>query len=470
MMEVSYMKFSVYVVGSNPLPAIVSLCYDCGIVKPDRKSEEAHKALFIYSNLTEPYFKKICTWINEKEIRIEEVKGFCLSDVHNSLAVYSKIKEKIERCLHQIQDLSEIFLNTTGGTKVMATNAILALVDLVKEKKLPADILKELDIDPDKGKLYVLNPVNKSEVEHFPTGRDIQDAFQNNITIDDIVKLYCYKKSKFNQSFTLGDEKKTLEFVDKILKNMDGYQEFQKRIFGYRTVLDTCKKLFENSKGKNCFDPCRGIIKGFENEDLGKLKKFLDKDDRKEHYKMQSFFEHYCNISDQSNIIYQTFLEFKLINHPNEIMTKDSYEFTTGTWLEQYIWAVIAPLIKDNKRYEIQNSFEIYPCDVDKDGNTFEIDLVFRNGYDITFISCTTDSEKRLANSKTREVLANAESLGLRTRTLLICMCKKDSTEFQERNKAFSSQYYRNLEFLCFDDLTDKATLTNKLKKILKIQ
>lgn len=463
------MKFSVYVVGSNPLPVGIALCYDCGLVKPDRKSVEPHKALFFYSEQTECYFQNIQTWVTQKQLPLE-MQGFYLADVHNSRAVYTEIKEAVERYLALSQDLSEIFLNTTGGTKVMSANTVLALMDVVKEKNLSANILKEADIDPDNGIIYVFNPIEKSEVDTFPVGQDIGEVFQDNITIDDIVMLYNYKKSETKQTLDLYNTEKTIEFGERILANIEGYRAFQDIVFGIKTVFETKEKLNNYNVIINQLDMCKEMLsQPTDDEELNRFGKFLCKNKNIDKYVLKPYFNFYKNTSEQAKNIYQLFSDFHLINtDKDDIMTKHDFEFITGIWFEQYIWAILASLTQENKRYEIIHSLKICPNDSGS-GSNFEIDLAFRNGYDITFISCTTDSNHELAKSKTNQVLSNSECLGLRTKTMLISMCDKSSEFFTERYRAFSAQFYKEQRFLCFESLIDKENLTSELKCILKI-
>lgn len=461
------MKFSVYVVGSNPLPVVIALCYDCGLVKPDRKRDEPHTAVFFYSEQTECYFKNIQTWVTEKNIPLA-MEGFYLNNIHNSLAVYSEVKEEVERYLALSKDLSEIFLNTTGGTKVMSANTVLALMDVVKEKNLSTDILKETDIDPDNGIIYVFNPIEKSEVDTFPVGQVIEEVFQDNITIDNIVMLYDYKKSETKQTFNFDNPKKAIEFGEIILANIEEYRAFQDIIFGIRTVFEqTEKKLDDYNVGINQLDMCRKMLSEPTEEEMNRFKRFINK--KRGKYVLKPFFEFYRNISEQTKNIYHLFSEFHLIDTgENDTMTKHAFKFITGFWLEKYILALLATLTQENKRYELLNNLEIHPKDNNSD-HGFEIDLAFRNGFNITFISCTTDSDEDMAKNKTNEVLKNSETLGTRTKTMLISMSKKDSNYYDERYKSFPAQFYKEQRVLCFEDIMDKARLVNKLKCILKI-
>ena len=465
------MKFSVYVVGSNPLPVIIALCYYCGLPEPGRESGEVHKALFIYSKETENYFNNIKTWIDKLKSP-PKVEGYYLNNAHNPLEIYNAVKSKIEQTLPGIEDLSEVFINTSSGTKAMSINTVCALVDTVNEKN-PFNIdLREADIDPENGIIYIIDPRNKTEIARFSYKGKTNNAFEDIITTEDIIRLYDYeKKPKKDPSFTLDTADKTIEFGEKIFESIKGYQAFQALIFSSRSLFEMKKTLKNHSIETNFLDVCKDILQTCNNDKLSQLVKFINKKKNATPYSFKPFFEFYKNTPSQIENIHQLFLEYDLIrSDENEFMSQEHFKFITGFWLEEYVWALLLSITQEDKRFEIINGLELFPKTSSKK-IPFEIDLVFRNGYDITFISCTTDNTTGLVKSKAYEVLSNADCIGLRTKAILISLlnCNDELDFLAERNSSFSAQKYKKAKFLYLKDLKNSEQLKEQLKIYLNI-
>lgn len=468
------MFYSIYLVGSNPLPIVVALSYDLGLVEESRKNIKDKKILFIYTKDTEEYYENIKAWMKEKGISID-VETLKIENPHRKKCTYDRIKDFLSRKLEKQKKLDGIFINASGGTKAMSNALNIAIIEMIREFKLSNTKALECEIDPVKKKLYLFDLVTKEEIDSFPKVNSIGEAYKNLITIDDIVTLHNYQKhSPANQEFTLGTAEKTIEFGNEILSHSEEYKAFQTIIFGIRECLDLNEKLDKYSISvsaykKNADEQKLELEPNFETAEFGKFfngdKKYKKK---YKSYEMKPVFDYMISKKSELREIVEIIEKYNLVdNQKNHAMKYKHFRYITGIWLEEYIWALILNKTGEDTQYEIQNNFMISPENTNKDGNEFEIDLVFRKGYEITFISCTTDTTKSLANSKTYQVLANSESLGMRTKTLLVTMYEKDSKEFLERNKAFSSNYYKNLKFISFNEIRDQNLLEEKLEEIL---
>lgn len=465
---------SIYLVGSNPLPIITVLSYDLGLVEESRKNIEDKKILFIYTKDTKEYYENIKEWMKEKNIAID-VEGKEIGNPHRKKAIYDEIKDCVSKKLKKQKQVDEIFINASGGTKAMSNSLNIAVIEIIRELKLSNTKVLECEIDPVKKKLYLFDLVTKAEIDSFPKVNSIGKAYKDWITIDDIVALYNYKKpSSANREFTLGTAEKTIEFGNKILSHSEEYTAFKTIIFGIRECLDLNEKLDKYSISvsaykKNEDEEKLELEPEFETKELGKFLNGDKKYKKKcETYEMKPVFHYIFSKKSELREIVEIMEKYNLVDKQNNYAMKyKCFRYITGIWLEEYIWALILNKTVKDSQYEIQNNFIIKPKNTNKAENEFEIDLVFRKGYEITFISCTTDTTKTLANSKTYQVLANSESLGMRTKTLLVTMYDKDSKEFLERNKAFSSNYYKNLKFISFNEIKDQNLLEEKLEEIL---
>jgi|GEM_PF-2083609 len=477
------MKLSVYLVGSNPLPVMIALSYDFKLVqefdKVKAKNKNPDTVLFVCSGDTENYCDNIKQWMRKKQINVE-IKYKKVSEAHYSLSMYNEIKKEVMDILNLQNDIKEIFINVTSGTKTMATNAILALIDVAGDRDIS---LIEADIDPEKGCINLYDPIAKTDKGHFPYDITIAEAFGDVITISDIMEAYDYRLKRENdKGFILEDQQKTIEFAQKILANDKAYTLFQAIVFGLKSLYDFRKKLTNNEKNSESMILKEETLNNFlldvfnldlkdngakKGIDLGLIKKINAKKINKD----EKLFPFIYSIDDELKTLCDDFKEYGLLTENNGVysMKKEAYEFVTGKWFEEYIWALIRELTDGKIQFEVKQSCEIYPKDA-KDGSKFEIDVVVRNGFDIYFISCTTDTTKHLSNTKIREVLANSESIGLRTKVIFVSMYNEDSSEFQQRYNAFSSRKYKNIKYITIVDMKNINVLKKRLADILNIK
>ncbi len=472
------MKQSLYLVGSNPLPIAIALAYDCGLVEGGDSYNEEDRIHFYYSEETGGYCKKIINWLKKKfeekglQFDSNNISSEIIDDVYNSYFVYHEYLNSFKGIFQDGNNVDKLVINVSGGTKVMATNFVLALSNFAasSESSLIKDNVSEIDIDPDKNLLRINNPFYPDAPQLYPSGgKTVVSIYGDLISIDDIVDLYEYSKLPSNSKFTLGSPENTIEFGNKIIEKLDIYRKFQDMIFSLRDLDKSIGKLkqlniHEKDLIKLSHEPIKSLISCKEKQAKACDGSFI-----------QSWYDNLENrLSDDKTwfvdfLVLSEILERDTSDAPRYVMSEKKFKYLTGVWLEEYIWAILRSMIKNRSGFEIQNNFVVHSNDVKSNENTFEIDLVFRRGFDITFISCTTDEGKYLSNSKTREVLANSEALGLRTRTVLVTMCKRSSKEFAERYKAFSTRHYKNLKIICLEDLENIKRLEKRLCEIFDI-
>ena len=465
------MKLSVFVVGSNPLPILIALCYDLKLVsgvcdehtKPDR-------ILFVCSKQTEKYVDNCINWLKKKINTLPHFDSLTLANVHNAIDIYNNMTDKLDQC-YSYGEFTTLLLNNTGGTKIMSVTTTMAMVEFAKDKDIA---ITEVDIDPESKIIVEHNLLEHVDTATWPIpGNGNLDAqFGDLITIDDIVDIYEYEyKKPRTPNYTFGGREKTIEFGKRIFEHWNEYEICNKAFFGYSGIFDNNRKV-RISDPFPLF-PLQKQGTNFENVDENIMLKFFTKD--------KGFFK---NKLDDINKVSDAFfgylthelrdlMKYEDIGRANAI-TRDYLAFLNGKWLEEFIYAVIEEILENDKKgpplFEIINSFEIKPKNTEGKSE-FEIDLVFRKGVTVTFISCTTDSKLSLAIDKFLEALVNADSIGLRTQVVLITLSKEyDSKKsLESRFSMFQAIEYRKSKVLCLEDVRDFDKLKNKLKNFLDI-
>ena len=353
----------------------------------------------------------------------------------------------------------------------MSVNTTLALIDIAQEKHINID---EADVDPENKKIIIQNPIDHSSKLAWPSiGKSLDGQFGGLIDVKDLIALYGYEQSKGGlkrPSYTLGSRDQTLKFGMELLDNIEPYRKLSKKFFANKDAVrakktdDSIKTGFDEIAGRNKVDmffSCDKNLKPTLSESISK-----------------AFFESFSH--DEVNgvdSLLKCLISYGILDVGYHI-TYDKLRFLTGIWIEEYICAAIEEIISENNandRYEVFNSFMIEPKASDgvqnKDTN-FEIDVVLRNGITTTFISCTTAENQGLTNHKTLEVLANADSLGLRTQTIMVTLVQKKKTEKETRDllaryEMFAARQYKKLSFIHLEEVSDLSVLKKKLQELL---
>jgi len=470
------MKLSVYVVGSNPLPVLMVLCYDLKLVNDvSEDHEKPRHILFVQSKDTEKYVEGIKDWLYEKKIGIE-ISHAELAYVHNSedayRSVYKEMNSLYENYKRDGTNIDSLFLNNTGGTKVMSVSTTLAMIDIAKEKHIS---LLEADVDPEEKKITVHDPIERCcKPSWSVVCKSLDGQFGGLIKTSDIIALHGYEPSKGGlkkPSYTLGSEDKTLAFAKELLDNIEPYRAFSGMFFANKSAAyskktdDSIMTELDEIAGRT------NVLNRFYNFDKDLKPTSSDPISK-------AFFESFSRKGFAGVEVFLKLLtDYGILNDEYHI-SMEKLRFLSGIWIEEYICAAIEKIIgedNENGRYEVFNSFKIEPKANDrqrrKDTN-FEIDVVFRNGITTTFISCTTAENQGLTNHKTLEVLANADSLGLRTQTIMVTLVSKAKMEKENKNllaryEMFAARHYRKLEIIHLEEVKDSEVLQDKLRKLL---
>lgn len=455
------MKLSVYIVGSNPLPVLIAMCYDLKIVDGvPEDHENPSQIIFVCSEDTKKYVERIKKLIEkitiQKHIPYPKNDTVIINDAHNAQHVYKVIKDRLEKS----QSIDSVFLNNTGGTKVMSVNTTLAVIDYSNKSK-EIHTLLEADVDPEK-KLMNISDMNKNHdiCDMWPGGNVSFDTqFGGIISLSDIIEVYDYKEVKFMDfSYTMQTKEKTLLFVKDLFIHYEAYRDFSKLFFACKEVVENKKIISSVQTPFDALDIKQGTL-----NDFFSCKKNLNK-------ASQVLFKLYINNGSANCDAFMSFLKTYEIVDENHFTDKKKLKYLTGGWLEEYFHAVLNELTGENNQYEIRHSVKIKPASAS--GNTeFEIDIILRNGITTSFISCTTDNTRGLANHKVLEVMSNADSLGLRTQVTLVTLASetKDGTKMDllDRYEMFDATHYKKLKIFYLEDVQDADILKDKLREML---
>ena len=485
------MKISVYVIGSNPLPCVIAMSYDFALVnsipsdhiKPDY-------CVLISSNETLDYAERIKYWLSSKKLPdVSEPDVLLIDNAYNSAEIYQKTSEYIKK----LPDIDNVFINASGGTKEMSGNILLALIDFASNNNI---IIQEVDIDPERKKIYIYNPITHKLQSTWPDGA-IADCYHDVITIDNIITLYRYIRKNETRDYLLENVINTISYAELLINNIDAYIKFNILYFIVKNAHICQEKFGKKFKDKqntifieSLYSCLFNGANTSTNEDINLLMSngislFTSTEKNKKFNEnnpihiniMSSLLSYYISlVGDSANKFIEALCKngyLKQINNGQWRITENQLELLNGFWLEEYISAAIEQLfdqsykdciVCDQSSYEIVRNFEIVPDLTPPSTKNFEIDVVVRYGYTIFFISCTTDIAEGLNNKKVLEVLANAESLGLRTHVILATLAEMKTERWE---KMFAPVHYNKLDIIDKKTICDLEELKKKLKCIL---
>jgi len=411
----------VLMVGTNPLPNYVVGSY--------LKKKNYDKFVLIYSEKNEninqsstaDYADKLKEHLNLDNSNCDTYcDTFSLSNVSNP----SDIRDDLGIILEKFpkDNINEVHLNYTGGTKTMAVH----VYNFLKEsfaKKFNASYL-----DARSHKLIYDNGEKESV--------KLKDKIK--IDIDTLLSIHLYKKNK--------------------LETNDTYTYKQKFGANFDSISEKIKNAIKGGKGKDFVkwlkDPFRKIFKG--DEDLlkkpDKFKKHIQElnsnnssliDEFNKLLEQTKKFEEHIqklNGSNQSPIdrfnespqfiwdILNAFPEDKRINDEKNLWIpddnisnkafseriKDTVEFLDGKWLEWYVYnEIISKLqekgLQEGKHFGI--SLEAKKENSSRSPN-FELDIFIINGYQLVGISITTSDKQGDCKLKGFEVIHRVRQIG----------------------------------------------------------
>jgi DNA-binding protein len=368
-------------VGTNPLPNYVVGSYL-------KLKENYYEFVLIYSgenkdinqSSTKDYANKL-----KKHLNLDNCTLLPLSNVSNPNAIRDDLKEKFPK-----DNVDEVHLNYTGGTKTMAVHVYNFLKEKFNDKfnasylnartneliyddnrKGSVNLKDEIKIDIDIKTLLSIHLYNIKKLGVYDT-YTYKQKFANNF--DDI-------SEKIKNAINNDSGKKFIEWVDntfrKIFKRenrfLENNEEFQQHV---RTLNDSNPSLIDrfNESPQFIWD----ILNAFpEDKKILKNNGFPD-----------------C-IEDIEDIKY-------------------TVKFLDGMWLEWYVYNEIRSKLRekglqDGKHFGI--SLEAKKENSSKSPN-FELDIFIINGYQLVGISITTSDKQGDCKLKGFEVIHRVRQIG----------------------------------------------------------
>ena len=368
----------VLMVGTNPLPNYIVGSY---------LKENYDKFVFIYSeknedinqSSTKDYANKL-----KKHLNLDNCTLLPLSNVSNPSAIRDDLKEKFPE-----DNIDEVHLNYTGGTKTMAVH----VYNFLKEnfaKKFNASYL-----DARSHKLIYDNGEKESA--------KLKDKIK--IDIDTLLSIHLYKKNK--------------------LETNDTYTYKQKFGDNFDSVSEKIKNAIKDGKGKDFVkwleNPFRKIFKG-NNKLLEQTEKFKEHIQKLSDSNPSPIYEFNNKTLPFIWDILNAFPEDKRIvknnRFPDRIEDVENIRYTVkfldGIWLEWYVYNEIRSKLQEKGLQEGKHfgiSLEAKKENSPESPN-FELDIFIINGYQLVGISITTSDKQGDCKLKGFEVIHRVRQIG----------------------------------------------------------
>jgi len=381
-------KVLVLMVGTNPLPNYVVGSY--------LKKENYDKFVLIYSeknnyinqSSTKDYADKLKKHLNLGNNYIP----LPLSNVSNPSAIRDDLKKRFPK-----DNIGEVHLNYTGGTKTMAVHVYNFLKEEFDDKfKFNASYLDARS--------------HKLIYDNNEKPKDLKDKIK--IDIDTLLSIHLYNKYNKNG-----------------LETNDVYTYKEEFGDNFESILEKIKNAIKDGKGKDFVewlkDPFRKIFKG--DEDLLKKTEKFKKHIRKLNCSNQSPIDKFNESSQFIWDILNAFPEDKRIvknnRFPDCIENVENIRYTVkfldGVWLEWYVYNEVKDkLIRNellNKELEEGKHFDISlkaKKENSPESPNFELDIFIINGYQLVGISITTSDKQGDCKLKGFEVIHRVRQIG----------------------------------------------------------
>lgn len=416
------MSSLVLLIGTNPLPNFVTANFMLSD-NPDLKN-----IFLIYSEKTglqqstKEFAENIITVLCDKYDSTITQINFVLvpiSDVDSAKVIRNDCSGIIE----SIDTNETVYLNYTGGTKVM----VVHIYNLLKEGL--GDRLKTSYLSP---KIFRLIDDN---------GTMITDNLRNSIKVSfkELIKLHGFERINKDRDFNFND---SLDEFVKLIEN-DTLSSFYNSDGGYN------RKSFLNDKDK--------LTNKFET-----LEKNL---------KEITISGSFLNINSKLPEDYQIFdINGKLRKHsPPKDSLKVTLRFFDGNWLEMYVGRIFQEEYKEKNNISIYCNWEIRKPEwrnISSDAK-FELDVIIIRGYQLFGISCTTDDTRSLCKSKGFEIIHRTKQIGGdEAKSILISRLSRSHTLELNNELALETGSRENILVLGQEDLKHEI-LIKKIKTFM---
>lgn len=501
------MVLNVVLVGSNPLPCYIQIAYLLNSKRDDHDLlATPDKYLFVYSEETQNYYENICYVLREEGLNIDSNNIKTVNLYKNSREGY-KIEEEVKKSLQEIKlenkddNLKEVIINFTGGTKVMsvyATNAVRSFCNQ-KENNIR---YTEVYVDSVCHKINFNTKLNEKLISEDKIPKDNNDLRKYvYISIDNLIKLHYGRncKIKFKSKYSSRKPNENKEYdsslddtIKELSKNIfcDKDKEYRDYIGYIRFNLDSNNLGYFNQIYKSKIDSIKSEIVSFGNQALldklyglefdEKDKKIYKKISEKSKEEGVQFFlnktNEYINLKkevDQNyNIDYipkeLNIIELAKENDLKNINIKEINSVLGGFWFEHYFYLA---LLKAREELKKEKDIDIdvgWSCEVKPKGKNFEIDIVASKGYSLYVFSLTIDDTQFISKNKFFEVVFRTNQMsGEFGKVTLVTFLSKDDKEinkFKDDLTSFSTSFYSDAQVWVNKDVNNFDELVKKIK------
>lgn len=405
----------ILLIGTNPLPNYVVARYFID------KIQNIKNIILIYSEQTPfqsgtfQYAENIKKLLKEKyQNRELEFNLISLSDISLPSRIRSELNDKL---INRLKNSLSIHLNYTGGTKTMGIHVYKFLLEKFQ---------------------------NKTTFSYL-------DARNFKIVFDD------------ERGRATEDLRDKIELSLKELLYLHGFERINtadSHISDYRDAIQIFKDLIKKDRINEYFSTYNRDIFTENNKLIVKVKKLEEK---LQSYKAEDPFLSIILALPEEYRIFNPDGSFK--KPPSNEMADRVVRFIDGIWLEYYIYDVLKSKFSD---LYIDIDLEIKNKKWTNSNLKFQLDLILIKGYQLTGISCTTSSDRRICKSKGFEIFLRTRQIGGdESKALLITMLSENVSRDLQEELQIDTGGSENIIVLGQKDLKEE-NLVRKISDYMK--
>jgi len=439
----------VLLVGTNPVPNYVVAKY---FLESNRNLK---KIWLVHSETRGDIGQEGTDWLakNIKEVlengAPNEVKfNFCsLRDVSSAKEIEGDIKQKLVEKLTQD---AKIYLDYTGGTKVMSVHIHRVLNEKLKNKVS----FSYLD-----ARTFCLKDDKRGKVTN-----DLRKEID--ISLENLMKLHGYEKDERKPPANWEYWRQTLEAFKQLIDR----GKLQDYLWWKNNTL---RRIFYSGSKFLDWSGFRGSLVA----NIQNFKNSLSNDLRAND--LRALLQ---TIPDENKFFNQNNWEIIKINNKKEYekRCKETIKnFLDGKWLEGYVYMILRQKIEkefSGRNIPIEASWHIRKINGKK---TFELDVIIINGYQVCGISCTTSWSEPRCKSKGFEVLHRVNQIGGEEAKAILVTClpttkknkgeeTKTVEEMDNDLKTITGSDDKKLLVLGIDDLRENKLWTKVRRFVWK--
>jgi len=399
-------KVLVLIVGTNPLPNyVVGSClkenYDKFVLIYSEKDER------INQSSTADYAEKL-----KERLNLNNCTLLPLRNVSNPSTIRNDLEEKFPK-----DNIDEVHLNYTGGTKTMVVNVY--------------NFLKETFIDKFNASYIDARTHELIYDNNEKAGVNLKDKIK--IDIDTLLSIHLYDLDDRN-NFKIDIYDKFKDSFDNISKEIENAIKNDKGNYFVEWLSDPFRKIFkDDDKFIEKASKFKEHIEHINNSNQSLIDKFNNKTNQFIWDILNAFPEN-KRINDGQKLWIP---EDNITNNGFSNRIEDTVKFLDGRWLEWYVYNEIRnELVKEGLQEEKHFGISLKA----QKGNSpnFELDIFIINGYQLAGVSITTLDKKLECKLKGFEVIHRVRQIGGdESKAILITGMKSSKKDDLQKDLSF---------------------------------